>query len=139
MAKPDNDTAIYEAEDDQSSGGAFDLPDTDGSGETDPDGDALTNNGGEGYDVRGQDYAGVKIVNGYDVDVNVTLRGTTFDDAGMAEDVEDTSATTVASGSNAFIPFSERHAYVRINVDPAADPTSGTVKAVFQSDRNGKE
>jgi hypothetical protein len=138
MAKPDNEQSIYRVGNAQSDGTQFDLPDTDGSGETDPDGDAVTNNGGEGYDLRGQDYAGVKVVNGYNENVDVVLRGTTFDDAGMAEDVEDVSATTINSGSNGWIPFGERWAYVRITVTPAADPTNGELKAVFQSDRNGK-
>jgi hypothetical protein len=138
MPKPDNEQSIYRVGNAQSDGTQFDLPDTDGSGETDPDGDDLENNGGEGYDLRGQDYAGVKVVNGYNENVDVVLRGTTFDDAGMAEDVEDVSATTINSGSNGWIAFGERWAFARIAVDPAADPTSGELKAVFQSDRNGK-
>jgi len=139
MAKPDNEQSIFRVGNAQSDGTQFDLPDTDGSGETDPNGDDLENNGGEGYDLRGQDYAGVKIVNGYGVNVDVVLRGTTFDDAGMAEDVEDVAATTVSSGSNDWIRFGERWAYARITVTPASDPSSGELKAVYQSDRNGKE
>ena len=138
MPKPDNEQSIYRVGNAQSDGTQFDLPDTDGSGETDPDGDDLENNGGEGYDLRGQDYAGVKVVNGYNENVDVVLRGTTFDDAGMAEDVEDVSATTINSGSDGWIAFGERWAFARITVTPAADPTSGELKAVFQSDRNGK-
>lgn len=137
MPKATNEQSIYEVPNGQSDGSAFDLPDTDGSGETDPDGDSLENAGGEGYDVRGEDYGGVKVVNGFNENVDVTLKGTTFDDAGMAEDVDDTTGTTVNAGENGFIPLSERWAYVRIEVTPAADPTAGTLKAVFQSDQNG--
>jgi hypothetical protein len=138
MTNATNDQSIYRVPNDQSDGSVFDLPDTDGSGETDPDGDSLENNGGEGYDIRGEDYAGIKVINGFNENVDVTLRGTTFDDDGMAEDAEDTSATTINAGETAYLPFSERWAYVRVNVDPAADPANGTLKGVFQSDRNGK-
>jgi len=138
MTKATNDQSIYRVGNAQSDGSQYDLPDTDGSGETDPDGDDLVNDGGEGYDIRGEDYAGVKVVNGYNENVDVVLRGTTFDDAGMAEDAEDTAATTINAGDTEYIPFAERWSYVRITVTPAADPGSGTLKAVYQTDRDGK-
>jgi len=138
MPKATNEQSVYRIANDQSDGSEFDLPDTDGSGETDPDGESLENDGGEGYDIRGEDYAGIKIVNGFNENVDVVLRGSTFDDAGMEEDVEDVSATTINAGNNEFIAFTERWAYVRVTVTPAANPSNGTLKGVFQSDRNGK-
>lgn len=142
MTKATNEQSIYRVPNGESDGSEFDLPDTDASGEVDPDGDDLENNAGvddsaTGYDIRGQDYAGVKVVNGFNENVDVVLRGTTFDDSGMDEDAEDTAATTINAGNTGYVSFSERWSYVRVTITPAANPGSGTLKAVFQSDRGG--
>lgn len=137
MTKGANDNSVYRVGNAASDGSNLDLPDTDASGETDPDGDALTNNGGEGYDVRGEDSVTVKVVNGWDVNADITLKGTTFDDAGMGEDADDQTAITVNAGTNDFLSTTEGWDYVRVLVSPAADPTAGTLKVVFQSDKTG--
>lgn len=132
-----NDTSVYEIPNDQSDGSTFDLPDTDGSGEKDPNGDSLENKGGEGYNIRGQDEALIKIVNGWDVNVDVTLKGSTFDDAGMDEAVDDQTVKTINSGADDFIAVNEHWAYILASVAPASNPGSGTLKIVFQSDNYG--
>lgn len=138
----DNETSVYEVPNAESDGSTFDLPDTDGSGEVDPNGDDLENNTGEddaavAYDVRGEDSALIKIVNGWDVNVDVTLQGTTFDDAGADEPADDQTAKTISSGSTDYIAESEPWAYILASVAPASNPSSGTLKLVFQSDRTG--
>lgn len=145
MGKAVNEQSIYKLPHDQvGSSDEVDIPDTDGSGETDPNGDDLENNAGVddaaiGYDVRGEDYVGVKISNGWNENTEITLNGATFEDAGMDDVAEDTAGQTISSGDTVFIPFNERYSYVEVvrTGGLASDPTSGNLKIVFASDRNG--
>lgn len=137
MPKATNEKSIYEVPNDESDGSTFELPDTDGSGETDPDGDSLENNGGEGYDIRGKDAALVKVVNGWNENVDVTLRGSTFDDAGMDDPADDQSTKTINAGETDYMSESEHWAFLDVEVEPNNDPTDGTLKVVFQSDSYG--
>jgi len=82
------------------------------------------------------------IENGFDVSVDITLQFTTDDDetfskyitdGNIAEGVTISSGTRDGFGDQANTPWS----YVRAEVTPASDPTSGTVDLTFQSRRVG--
>ncbi|WP_435175645.1 hypothetical protein [Halorussus sp. AFM4] len=105
-----------------------DLPNTDGD-----DSGAATNNGGEGLQVDREKTQLVKVVNTHDQDLTVNLRGSTHDDAGMAEDVQDSGGKTAsASGGVAYFKTDAPWDYLRVTVSAATAPTAGDVTAVFQ-------
>jgi hypothetical protein len=76
----------------------------------------------------------VHIENGWDTDIDVTLRGSHFQDESMSSAADDGSAITVtSSGGTDFFDITSSHSFIEVNVDPAADPTSGDLTITFQS------
>lgn len=76
----------------------------------------------------------VHIENGWDTNVDVTLRGSHFLDESMSSASDDGSAITVNSGGDTdFFDITSSHTFIEVNVDPAADPTSGDLTITFQS------
>lgn len=110
---------------------------------TDSDGSAVTTQPVElDNAAHSAVYSWVVIVdNGFDVDVDVEIQFTTDDDGSFNKYItdEDLSAITVASGTRDGFgdaqdePFS----YIRVEIDPATDPTTGEVEVTFQKRRLG--
>lgn len=76
----------------------------------------------------------VHISNGWDQNVDITLRGSHHKDESMANAAEDGSAITVNSGDNTdFFTVTSRHTFLDVEVDPAGDPTSGDLVITFQA------
>lgn len=77
----------------------------------------------------------VHIENGWNENVDVTVRGSRFDDATMSAAADDGDAVTVNSGTNAAFDGASGHSYLDVNVNPAADPSSGDLVITFQRRR----
>lgn len=76
----------------------------------------------------------VHIENGFDTDVDVTLRGSHFTDESMSAAVDDGTAITVSSGGGTdFFDIVSSHTYLEVSVDPATTPGSGSLTITFQS------
>lgn len=98
--------------------------------------------GGAGDDSVELDYHGtddavdsyVHVENGWDVNVDVTVRGSHYLDSTMASAADDGSSVAVSSGgSTDFFDVTSGHAYLELNVNPAGTPTSGDLTVTFQS------
>jgi len=74
----------------------------------------------------------VHINNGFDVDVDVTIRGSHYQDGSMANSSADGATETVSSGTVDFFDGTTGHSFIELGVDPAADPTSGDLVVTFQ-------
>jgi len=77
----------------------------------------------------------VHIDNGYDVDVDVTIEGTHYQDPEMNSPAIDGATETVSSGGVDFFNGTTGHSFIRLEVVPAADPTSGSLTVTFQKRR----
>jgi hypothetical protein len=75
----------------------------------------------------------IHIENGWNENVDVTLRGSHFEDEQMDSAADDGSAVTVNSGTTDFFDSTSSHTYIEVNVNPAANPTSGELVITFQS------
>jgi len=75
----------------------------------------------------------VHIDNGFNENVDVTLRGSHWQDESMSSAADDGSAVTVNSGGTDFFDITSSHTFIELNVDPAADPTSGDLVITCQS------
>jgi len=76
----------------------------------------------------------VHIWNGWDTNVDVTLRGSNYRDEDMSNAVDDGGAITINSGGNGdFFDITSSHTYIELSVDPSAAPTSGDLTITFQS------
>ena len=76
----------------------------------------------------------VHIENGWDQNVDVTLRGSHHLDSSMSSAVDDGSAITINSGGNTdFFDITSSHTFIEVNIDPAGTPTSGDLTITFQS------
>jgi hypothetical protein len=123
------------------------MPETETITNTDTAGEAVTT---QAFDLDGSAVgvtrkrlnSWVAIVdNGFDVDVDVTIQFTTADDEAFTKFITDSDLEniTVASGTRDGFgdaqdePFS----YIRFEIDPAADPTSGEVEVTWQRRRLG--
>lgn len=98
--------------------------------------------GGEGDDSFELNYGAadkavesyVHIDNGWDQNVDVTLRGSHYDDSSMSSAADDGSAVTVSSGGGTdFFDVTSNHGFIEVNVNPAANPSSGDLTITFQS------
>lgn len=74
----------------------------------------------------------VHIENGFGVNVDVTVQGSHYADGAMSAPVDDGVAETVSAGTNAAFDGETGHSFLQVNVDPAADPTTGTLTVTFQ-------
>lgn len=74
----------------------------------------------------------VHINNGFDVNVDVTLRGSHYLDSTMSNAADDGSTVTISNGAVDFFDVSTGHSFIEINVDPANTPTSGDLVVTFQ-------
>lgn len=75
----------------------------------------------------------VHIDNGWDANVDVTLRGSHFRDEDMTNAAPDGATITVSSADVDFFDITTSHSYIEVTVDPAAIPTSGSLTITFQS------
>lgn len=116
---------------------------TDTIGNADSDGSAVTTQAFELDDTdHSSVYSWVAIVdNGFDVDVDVTVQFTTDDDENFNKFITDTglSGVTVTSGTRDGFgdAQNEPFSYVRLEIDPAADPTSGNLEVTWQKRQIG--
>lgn len=74
----------------------------------------------------------VHINNGYDVDVDVTIYGSHYQDAAMDNPSSDGATETVSAGGIDFFDGTTNHSFIELKVDPLADPTSGDLVVTFQ-------
>jgi hypothetical protein len=65
--------------------------------------------------------------------MDVTLRGSHFKDEQMDSASDDGSSVTVNAGTVDFFDITSSHTYIEVNVNPAANPTSGNLVITFQS------
>jgi hypothetical protein len=112
IGNADSDGAVFAVPGDQ--------PGTPASFELDAAGNA------ESYDRY------VHINNGFDVDVDVTIKGSHYQDAVMDNAASDGATETVSAGGIDFFDGSTNHSYIELEVDPLADPTSGELAVTFQ-------
>lgn len=75
----------------------------------------------------------VHVDNGWNVNVDVTLRGSHFADKTMTSAVDDGETVTINSGNVDFFDITSSHSYIELNVDPNATPGSGQLVITFQS------
>lgn len=75
----------------------------------------------------------VHVENGFNENVDVTVQGSHFLDEGMDSTVADGATETINAGENAAFDGGTGHSYLRVEVTPAVDPTSGTLTVTFQS------
>lgn len=75
----------------------------------------------------------VHVDNGFDVNADVTLRGSHDTDASMASAVDDGATETVNSDAAAVFDSETAHSYVEVNVNPASNPSTGGLTVTFQS------
>jgi len=97
-----------------------------------------------GLDSPGHEatYSWVAIVdNGFDVDVDVTVQFTTDDDEAFSKFITDDDLTNLTVGSGTRDGFgdgvNDPYSFIRFEIDPASDPTSGDVTVTFQRRRLG--
>lgn len=76
----------------------------------------------------------VQIVNQSDVNIDVTLRGSSYDDETMLGAVDDGGTVTVSSmgGTTAF-DSETGYTFSEVKINPASTPTSGNFIVVFQA------
>lgn len=83
-------------------------------------------------DVRAWDWY-IHIDNQWDVNVDVTPRGSHHEDSTMAKAVEDGTTQTVNSGGNQHVfTGTSRHSYIDMQVNPAGTPSSGKLHIRLQ-------
>ncbi|SIS00329.1 hypothetical protein SAMN05421858_5117 [Haladaptatus litoreus] len=78
-----------------------------------------------------------KVVNTLNKAVTVTLFGSTYDDAGMEQDVKNDPSTTsvsVPAGESAVLGTEHPWSFLRVEASPKNAPDSGGLKVVFQSE-----
>lgn len=112
---------------DRTDNSAFTVPGDEDGGEDDPSfrvEDRPLNKSHDSY---------VHIDNGWNENVDVTLRGSHFKDEQMDSASDDGSSVTVNAGTADFFDITSSHTYIEINVNPAANPTSGELVITFQS------
>jgi hypothetical protein len=74
----------------------------------------------------------VHVENGFDVNVDVIVKGSHYLDETLSSAVDDEVAKTVNSGTNTFLE-GEGHSYIGANIDPATTPSTGTLTVTFQT------
>jgi len=78
----------------------------------------------------------VHIDNGFNENVDVTVQGShaldTASNNTLDTPADDGAAVTVSSETTDFIDGTTNHAKLQLNVDPAADPTSGTLTVTIE-------
>lgn len=75
----------------------------------------------------------VHVENGFDANVDATVQGSHYLDESMSASVADGATETISSGSSGAFDGVTGHTYLEVNVEPAADPTSGDLTVTFQS------
>jgi hypothetical protein len=112
---------------DRSNADPFDVPGDEDGGAGDPSfrvEDETLNKSHDSY---------VHIDNGFNENVDVTVRGSHFKDEQMDSASDDGSAVTVNAGTVDFFDITSSHTYIEVDVNPAANPTSGNLVITFQS------
>jgi hypothetical protein len=94
----------------------------------------------ESYEVDNADNADtykwyVHIDNGYDVDVDVTIQGSHYQDSSLTSAAADGATETISSGGVDFFDGTTLHSFIELEVDPLSDPTSGDLTVTFQRRR----
>lgn len=80
--------------------------------------------------VKGTFY--IHIENGFDTNVDLHLQGTHNRDENMTAPVQDANTETVERNTNGAFFGTTGHSYIRVEVTPASDPTSGEMTFTFQ-------
>lgn len=75
----------------------------------------------------------VHVDNGWDVNADVTLQGTHYNDDAMDSPTDDGGSETVNSGTADVFDSDVAHSFVQVSVDPASAPTSGDLVVTFQA------
>jgi len=75
----------------------------------------------------------VHVKNGWDVDIDVSLNGSSFDDSDMSKAVKEQVSNTIASDDKFVFEDSTGHSYLEVQIDPGSTPTSGKLEVVIQS------
>lgn len=75
----------------------------------------------------------VHVENGFNENADVTVQGSHLFDETMTVAVDDGATETISASSNAVFDGETGHTYIQLNVDPAADPTSGDLVVTFQA------
>lgn len=74
----------------------------------------------------------VHVANGWDVNADVTVQGSHYQDEALDSPADDGPAETVNAGANGVFDGTTGHSYIQVNVDPASGPTSGDLVVTFQ-------
>lgn len=77
----------------------------------------------------------IHVNNGFDVDVDVTVEGSHYQDSTLANAASDGATETVSAGAIDFFDGTTKHSFIGLQVDPVADPTSGDLVVTFQRRR----
>jgi stress response protein SCP2 len=110
---------------------------------TDTDGTAVTT---QAFQIDNPSHTSVQswvaiIENGFGVDVDVTVQFTTDDDPDFQKYITDSQLENVTITADTRTGFgdedNEAFSYIRFEITPASDPTSGTVDVTFQSRQLG--
>ena len=75
----------------------------------------------------------VHVENSWDTDVDVTVRGSHYNDSSMANATDDGNTQTISSSSSDACSGTTPHSFLEINVNPASNPGSGNLVVTFQS------
>lgn len=75
----------------------------------------------------------VKVVNGWDIDLDVGVEGSSFDDEDMTDAVTDMSVEALNNGQTTAFERDTGHSYLQVVFQNlTAAPSSGTLKVVIQ-------
>jgi len=75
----------------------------------------------------------VHVKNGWDVDIDVSLNGSSFDDSDMIKAVKEQVNNTIASDDKFVFEDSTGHSYLEVQVEPGSTPGNGKLEVVIQS------
>lgn len=75
----------------------------------------------------------IHVDNGWNENAEVTAQGSHFDDSSMDSPADDGTAETVNAGEVGVFDGETGHSYLQVNVNPAANPTSGNLVVTFQT------
>lgn len=74
----------------------------------------------------------VHVKNGWDVEVDYEIRGSSFEDSTMNKDVVDKAATSIPSEEHKSCSAKTGHSYIEVVINPNQTPSSGTLEVVIQ-------
>lgn len=75
----------------------------------------------------------VHVNNGWDTNVDITLRGSHYNDSAMASATADGDPEVVNAGADAAFNSGTGHSFIEVNVGPTGTPSSGDLTVTFQA------